>query len=75
MAVHPFYSAWWNVILGNKDETVYWLERTLEYPSPLGHYSNLITTNPDFDFLRNDPRFLGIVDKFGLTPYHNGNVK
>ena len=67
---HPFYSAWWNAILGNKDETVYWLERTLEYPRPVGHYSNLITTNPDFDFLRKDPRFLEIVDKFGLTPYH-----
>ncbi len=67
---HPFYSAWWNAILGNKDEAVYWLERTLEDPIPLGHYSNLITTNPDFDLLRNDPRFLEIVDKFGLTLYH-----
>ncbi len=67
---HPFYSAWWNAILGNKNEAVYWLERTLEDPRPLGHYSNLITTNPDFDLLRDDPRFLEIVDKFGLTPYH-----
>ena len=67
---HPFYSAWWNAILGNRNEAVYWLERTLEDPRPLGHYSNLITTNPDFDLLRNDPRFLSIIDKFGLTPYH-----
>lgn len=72
---HPFYSAWWNAILGNKDEAIYWLERTLEYPRPLGHYSNLITTNPDFDLLRDDPRFLEIVDKFGLTPYHKRPTK
>ncbi|MBW6537584.1 MAG: helix-turn-helix domain-containing protein [Mariniphaga sp.] len=72
---HPFYSAWWNAILGNKNEAVYWLEQTLEYPRPLGHYSNLITTNPDFDLLRDDPRFLEIVDKFGLTPWHKIKVE
>jgi TolB-like protein/AraC-like DNA-binding protein len=72
---HPFYSAWWNAILGNKDDAIYWLEQTLEYPRPLGHYSNLITTNPDFDFLRNDSRFLEIVDKFGLTPWHKMKLK
>ena len=72
---HPFYSAWWNAILGNQNEAIYWLERTLEYPRPLGHYSNLITTNPDFDLLRDDPHFLEIVDKLGLTPYHKRPTK
>lgn len=72
---HPFYSAWWNAILGNKNEVIYWLERTLEYPRPLGHYSNLITTNPDFDLLRDDPRFIEIVDKFGLTTWHKIKVE
>jgi TolB-like protein/Tfp pilus assembly protein PilF len=66
---HPFYSAWWNAILGNRDQAIYWLERTLEDPRPLGHYSNLITTNPDFNFLHDDPHFIRIVDRFGLTPY------
>ncbi len=71
---HPFYNAWWNAILGNKNEAVYWLERTLEDPRPLGHYSNLITTNPDFDLLRDDPRFLQIIETFGLTPWHKRKV-
>ncbi len=72
---HPFYSAWWNAILGNKDEVIYWLEQSLEYPRPLGHYSYLITTNPDFDIMRNDPRFLVIIEKMGLTPYHTRVAK
>jgi TolB-like protein/AraC-like DNA-binding protein len=72
---HPFYSAWWNAILGNKNEAMYWLERTLEDPRPLGHYSNLITTNPDFDDLRNDQRFEQIIDNFGLADYHNKTAK
>ena len=55
MLGHPFYSAWWKAILGNKNESIYWLEPTLEYPRPVGHFSNLITTNPHFDLLRNDP--------------------
>jgi len=38
-------------------------------------YFNLIATNPDFDILRDDPRFLKIVDEIGLTPYHNRKAK
>jgi TolB-like protein/AraC-like DNA-binding protein len=72
---HPFYSAWWNAILGNKSEAIYWLEQSLEYPRPLGHYTNLIATNPDFDLLRDDPRFLEVIEKKGLTPYHKPTPK
>jgi TolB-like protein/AraC-like DNA-binding protein len=67
---HPFYSAWWHAILGNCDDAVYWLERTMEDIRPLWHYSNLIATNPDFDILRNDRRFLQIIEKKELTSYH-----
>ncbi len=72
---HPFYIAWWNAILGNREESVYWLQRNVEHPRPLYHYFNLIATNPDFDILRDDPRFLKIIDEIGLTPYHNRKSK
>ncbi|HUW93991.1 MAG TPA: helix-turn-helix domain-containing protein [Bacteroidales bacterium] len=70
MTGHPFFIAWWNAILGNTDESVYWLEKNLEHPSPLYLYFNLITTNPDFDIMRDDPRFLAIIDELGLAPYN-----
>lgn len=65
---HPFYNAWWNAILGNKDEAIYWLGETADYPRRLGQYSNLINTNPDFDVIREDTRFLIITERFGLSP-------
>ena len=70
MSGDPFYIAWWHAISGNRDESVYWLERNMETNLKLYHYFNLITTNPDFDFLRDDPRFLAIIEELGLTPYH-----
>ena len=33
-------------------------------------YFDLITTNPDFDFLRKDSRFIKILDEFGLSSYN-----
>lgn len=72
---HPFYIAWWNTILGNREEAIYWLQKNVEHPRPLYHYFNLIATNPDFEFLRDDPRFLKIVDEIGLTPYLNQKSK
>jgi TolB-like protein/AraC-like DNA-binding protein len=68
---NPFFPAWWNAILGNRDEAIFWLEENIDHPFRLAHYLNLITTNPDFDCLRDDPRFLAIVAELGLTPYHS----
>jgi len=68
---HPFYIAWWNAILGNREEAVSWLQKNMEHQWRLYVYFNLIATHPDFDILRDDPRFLKIVDEIGLTPYHN----
>jgi hypothetical protein len=36
---------------------------------------DLIATNPDFDLLRNDPRFLSILDRRGLTPYNRRKAR
>ena len=72
---HPFYLAWWNAILGNQEESVYWLKKYMESKMPLYFFSDLIATNPDFDILRNDPQFLNIIDEMGLTPYHNRKTR
>lgn len=67
---HPFFVAWWYAILGDREQSVVWLEKTmLEERIPL-HYFNLIATNPDFDILRSDPRFLAVIEKAGLAPYN-----
>ena len=75
MSGHPFYIAWWNAILGNREEAVYWLKKNMEKKERLYTHFNLIATNPDFDILRNDPHFLKIVDEIGLTPYHKRKTK
>ena len=72
---HPFFIAWWNAVLGNKEEAIYWLEKNMERKNRLYVYFNLIATNPDFDILRDDPRFLKIVDDIGLAPYHKRTAK
>ncbi len=75
MSGHPFFIAWWNAILGNKEEAITWLDKIKQEKYIPYHYFNLITSNPDFDILRDDPRFLKIVDEIGLTPYHNRKAK
>lgn len=75
MSGNPFFIAWWNAILGNKEEAIYWLEKVKKEKYIPYHYFNLITTNPDFDILRDDPRFLKIVDEIGLTPYNKRTAR
>ncbi len=69
---NPFFISWWNAILGNREESITWLEKTIETPFYPRHYFNLITTNPDFDIIRGDPRFMKVLGKTGLAAY-NGN--
>jgi hypothetical protein len=75
MSGHPFFIAWWNAILGNREESVYWLERNMEAKNKMFIYFALIATNPDFDILRNDARFLAIIDQIGLKPYHTRKAR
>lgn len=74
MSGHPFYIAWWYAILGRKEEAVGWLQKVNKYQFIPYHYFDLITTNPDFDFLRNDPRFIRILEEFGLESYNGGEA-
>ena len=67
---HPFFMAWWNVIIGNKEESIHWLQKNMEQKARLYYYFDLIAMNPDFDILRDDPRFLAIMKELGLAPYH-----
>lgn len=69
---HPFYIAWWYAILGNKEEAVGWLQKVNIYQFIPYHYFDLITNNPDFDFLRNDPGFIRTLEEFGLGSYNGG---
>jgi TolB-like protein/AraC-like DNA-binding protein/Tfp pilus assembly protein PilF len=75
MSGHPFFTAWWYAILGNKEQSVYWLQKNMEASQKLFFYFNMIATIPDFDILRNDPRFLSIIDQIGLAPYHKRPAK
>jgi TolB-like protein/AraC-like DNA-binding protein len=72
---HPFYIAWWNAILGNMEESIYWLQKNMERQQRLYVYFNLIATCPDFDILRDDPRFLKIIEEIGLAPYYTRAAK
>jgi TolB-like protein/AraC-like DNA-binding protein len=71
----PYYIAWWYAILGNREESIYWFERTMEAKTKPLQYFNLIANNPDFDILRDDPRFIAIIEKAGLAPYHTRKAR
>jgi TolB-like protein/AraC-like DNA-binding protein len=67
---YPFYIAWWNAILGNKEESIYWLQKNMESKNKLYFFFDLIATCPDFNILHDDPRFLRIIEEIGLALYH-----
>lgn len=70
-----FFTSWWYAIMGNREKSIYWLERNME--SQIRNYTffNLIATNPDFDILRSDPRFLKIISEIGLTSYNTRKAR
>jgi TolB-like protein/AraC-like DNA-binding protein len=75
MSGQPFFIAWWYAILGDREKSIYWLEMNMKSEMRNYTYFNLIATNPDFDILRNDPRFLSIIEQIGLTPYNTRKAK
>jgi len=66
---NPFFIAWWNAVLGNRDEALFWLEQTLKAQFKPLHYFDLILFHPDFEFLHAEPRFRAVADSLGLSPY------
>ena len=72
---NPYYLAWWHALAGHKEESIHWFEKTLEAEKVPKHYFNLIAQNPDFDFLRDDPRFLTVIEKAGLAPYNTRKAR
>jgi TolB-like protein/AraC-like DNA-binding protein len=72
---HPYFLSWWYALLGEKEKSLYWLEKNMSEPKKWEAYFDLIATNPDFDLLRNDPRFLSIIDRRGLTPYNRRKAR
>ena len=72
---HPFFIAWWSAITGNKEQSILWLRKNLLSKTKLYIYFNLIATNPDFDILRDDPRFSAIIHQLGLTTYNKRSAR
>jgi TolB-like protein/AraC-like DNA-binding protein len=66
----------WNALLGNKKEALDWLEKTLEmrlssktlktyFPDEI----SAINTDPEFNVLRQEPRFQMLLKRIGLDHY------
>jgi TolB-like protein/AraC-like DNA-binding protein len=66
-----FYISWWYAMAGDREQSIVWLERTLNEKLIPRHYFNLLGNNPDFDLIRGDPRFIKVMEKAGLSAYNN----
>jgi tetratricopeptide (TPR) repeat protein len=71
---NPFFISWWYAILGDREHAVYWLEKNMKSNMEF-YYLSLIATNPDFDILRSDSRFLAIIEQTGLSRYNTRKAK
>jgi TolB-like protein len=70
----PFFLSWWFAILGDRNKSLDYLEKSLDYPADF-IYSISISTNPDFDIIRKEPRFLAFADRLGLSQYNYRKAK
>lgn len=52
-------------VLGRKEETIRYLEKSYQERAP---HLVFLQSNPDFDFLHSDPRYRAIIKKMGLPP-------
>ncbi len=70
-----FYISWWYAIAGDRQQSIAWLERTLNEKLIPYHYFNLLGNHPDFDLIRGDPRFIKVMEKAGLSAYNNRSAR
>jgi hypothetical protein len=70
-----FYISWWYAIAGDRQQSIAWLERTLNEKFIPFHYFNLLGNHPDFDLIRGDPRFIQVMEKAGLSAYNNRSAR
>jgi tetratricopeptide (TPR) repeat protein len=59
--------AWCYSMLKEKQSALIWLEKAMEDRNPDIIF---IASNPDFEILRDEPGFVAMVEKMGLTPYN-----
>ncbi len=52
-------------VLGRKEETIRYLEKSCQEREP---HVVFLQSDPIFDFLHSDPRYRAIVNKMGLPP-------
>jgi hypothetical protein len=66
----PYRLAHLYAFLGKNEEALDYLDKVMEekYPQILR-----INSNPDFDNLRSEPRFVALIEKMGLSDYGNGD--
>ena len=50
--------------LRDRDQTLFWLERSITEGSNIVQY---LKVHPGFDFIRSDPRFAGLARRVGLA--------
>jgi len=65
MYVSPWDFASLTAHAGHREETLHWLEQCYDEHVP---WLAFLQNEPDFDFLRSDPRYQAIVKKLGLPP-------
>ena len=62
--VSPFYLAWIHTHLGNRDEALIYLDQAVTSHAA---YTPWINNSPDFDSLRDDPRFEDLLRRMNLA--------
>ncbi|UCH62328.1 MAG: tetratricopeptide repeat protein, partial [Fidelibacterota bacterium] len=64
---YPYWSARFYAIMGEREKALSLLEKASENPLKEIYLDGWLVYNPEFDFLRAEPRFKALLEKLGLT--------